>query len=147
MWPGARSRSKINSHLRRMCGRFLLDRPPLPAIALADNVAVLTAIGNDYAFADVFVRQVEGLGEAGDVAIGISTSGRSENVIRAIEGARRAGLWTVGLTGASGGRLTQVADLCVCVPSTEVPRIQEAHALVGHILCELVESAMFEANP
>jgi D-sedoheptulose 7-phosphate isomerase len=128
-----------------MSGRFLIDRRALPAIALADNVAAITAIGNDYSFADIFARQVEGFGSAGDVAIGISTSGRSENVIKAIEIARRLGLYTVGLTGASGGRLSQVADLCLCMPSTDVPRIQEAHTLVGHILCEVVESTMFEA--
>jgi len=128
-----------------MCGRFLIDRRALPAIALADNVAALTAIGNDYAYADVFARQIEGFGVAGDVAIGISTSGRSENVVRALELAGRRGLVTVALTGETGGRLPEVAELCLCMPSTETPRIQEAHALIGHILCELVESALFGA--
>ena len=126
-----------------MCGRFLLERPALPAIALADNGAALTAIANDYAFADVFSRQVEAFGAPGDVAIGISTSGMSENVVRAIETARARGLATAALTGGSGGRLAAVAELCVTVPATEVPRIQEAHGLLGHVLCELVESALF----
>jgi D-sedoheptulose 7-phosphate isomerase len=126
-----------------MCGRFLIDRRSLPAIALADNVAALTAIGNDYAFEDVFARQIDGFGAPGDVAIGISTSGGSENVIRAITAARGNGLLTVALTGGSGGRLAQEAELCLCMPCTETPRIQEGHALVGHILCELVESALF----
>jgi D-sedoheptulose 7-phosphate isomerase len=126
-----------------MCGRFLLERRALPALALADNSAALTAIGNDYSFADVFARQIEAFGVAGDVAIGISTSGMSENVIRAIETARAKGLVTVALTGRSGGRLAGAADFVIGVPASETPRIQEGHGLLGHILCELVEGALF----
>jgi len=126
-----------------MCGRFLVDRRPLAAIALSDNTAAVTAIGNDYAFEEVFARQVEGLGKAGDVAVGLTTSGRSRNVISGLSSARAKGLVTVGFTGASPGPLLEVADHCICVPSTSVPRIQEAHVLLGHTVCELVEAALF----
>jgi D-sedoheptulose 7-phosphate isomerase len=126
-----------------MCGRFLLERRALPALALADNGAALTAIGNDYSFADVFARQIEAFGAAGDVAIGISTSGMSDNVIRAVDLARAKGLVTVALTGGSGGRLADAAELVISVPATETPRIQEGHGLLGHVLCELVERALF----
>jgi D-sedoheptulose 7-phosphate isomerase len=126
-----------------LCGRFLLERRPLPAIALADSSAVVTSIGNDYSFDDVFARQVEAFAETGDVAIGLTTSGRSRNVLRAMEVARQNGMVTVGLTGASPGPLEDLVDHCLCVPSTSVPRIQEVHALLGHTLCELVEATMF----
>jgi D-sedoheptulose 7-phosphate isomerase len=129
-----------------MCGRFLFDRRALPAIALADNVASVTAIANDYSFADVFARQIEGFGRPGDVAVGISTSGESENVIKAVQVARRNGLVTVAFTGGDGGRLAREADLVVCVPNRDTPRIQEAHTLLGHVLCELVEDALFGAG-
>jgi D-sedoheptulose 7-phosphate isomerase len=129
-----------------MCGRFLIDRRSLPALALADNIAAVTAIGNDYAFEDVFARQMQGFGAPGDVAVGISTSGQSENVVRAMQVARANGLCTVALTGGSGGRLAQVAELCLLMPSAETPRIQEGHALIGHILCELVESTLFASD-
>jgi D-sedoheptulose 7-phosphate isomerase len=130
-----------------MCGRFLVDRRPLPALALADNTAALTAIGNDYSFDNVFARQVEGHGRAGDVAIGITTSGTSRNVIAALEVARREGLVTVALTGESPGPLETIVDYWINVPSTVTPRIQEAHTLLGHTLCELVEGALFDARP
>jgi D-sedoheptulose 7-phosphate isomerase len=123
-------------------GRYYLERRSLPAIALADPVP-LSAIGNDYAFADVFARQIEGLGEPGDVAIGISTSGASANVIRGLEAANTKGMVTVALTGARGRRLAEVADYCIVVPSEETPRIQEGHILVCHVLCELVERELF----
>jgi D-sedoheptulose 7-phosphate isomerase len=122
-----------------LVGRYLCERRSLPAIALADNPSSLTAIGNDYAYAEVFARQVEGLGSPGDVAIGLSTSGRSENVVRAIEVANAQGLTTVGFTGKGGGRLIDVCDHCVCVPSDETPRIQECHMLLGHTMCEAIE--------
>lgn len=124
-------------------GRYLLDRASLPAVALSDNAAALTAIGNDYDFSDVFARQVEGVGAPGDVALGLSTSGKSENVVRALESASDHGLVTVGLTGAAGGRVKQAADHCLCVPSEETARIQEGHMLIGHTLCELVERELF----
>lgn len=124
-------------------GRYLLDRASLPAVALSDNSAAVTAIGNDYDYAEVFSRQVEGVGARGDVAVGLSTSGRSANVVRGLESARRGGLVTVGFTGAAGGRVEQAADHCLCVPSEETPRIQEGHMLIGHTLCELVERELF----
>ena len=125
-----------------MTGRFLKDRPALPAISLTANTSSLTAIANDYSFDLVFARQVEALGLVGDVAVGISTSGNSRNVICAIEVARKKGLTTVALTGKGGGNLRSVADYCFTVPSTETPRIQEAHILIGHIICELVENEL-----
>ena len=124
-------------------GKFYLDRRPLPAEALTVNTSSLTAIGNDYAFEQVFARQVEALGNPGDMAIGISTAGNSSNVFRAVRTAKHKGLITVGLTGANGGRLKGEVDYCICVPSEDTPRIQEAHILVGHILCELVEERLF----
>jgi len=126
-----------------LVGRFYLDRAPLPALALTVNTSVLTAIGNDYAFAEIFARQIAAHGRPGDVAIGLSTSGDSANVVEGLRAARRGGLITVGLTGAGGGRIAAVADLCLRVPSSDTPRIQEGHILLGHILCELVERALF----
>lgn len=124
-------------------GKFYFDRPALPAEALTVNTSSLTAIGNDYSFDVVFSRQVEAFGAAGDVLIGITTSGNSRNVVEAFRVARQRGIVTVGLTGASGGKLKDEADYCICIASTDTPRIQEQHILVGHILCELVEQALF----
>jgi D-sedoheptulose 7-phosphate isomerase len=124
-------------------GKFYFDRPALPAEALTVNTSSLTAIGNDYSFDQVFSRQVEAFGDAGDVCIGISTSGNSRNVVEAFRVARRKGMVTVAMTGTSGGQLVAEADYCICIPSTDTPRIQEHHILVGHVLCELVEQALF----
>jgi D-sedoheptulose 7-phosphate isomerase len=126
-------------------GRFAFDRPALPALALSVNTSCLTAIGNDYGFDQVFSRQLEALARPGDVAIGFSTSGNSPNVLHAISTAKKMGLQTVALTGTPGGKLKQVADLdhCVCVPSSETPRIQECHILIGHIVAELVEQELY----
>jgi D-sedoheptulose 7-phosphate isomerase len=124
-------------------GRYYLDRPALPAQALTANASTLTAIGNDYAYDQIFSRQIEAFGQAGDVAIGISTSGNSRNVIEALRAAKRKDLVTVGMTGESGGQLKSEVDYCICVPSGDTPRIQEAHVLIGHILSELVEQAIF----
>jgi D-sedoheptulose 7-phosphate isomerase len=124
-------------------GRFAFDRAPLPALSLTNNSSSITAIANDYGFDQIFSRQIEGLGHAGDVAIGISTSGQSPNVIRAISAAKRIGLHTVGLTGCDGKELKDAVDYCIAVPSTETPRIQECHILIGHIISELVEETMF----
>jgi D-sedoheptulose 7-phosphate isomerase len=126
-------------------GRFLIERRPVPAMALTVNTSCLTAIGNDYGYELVFSRQVEAFGRPGDIAVGISTSGNSPSVIEGIRTARRLGLCTVGLSG-SGGRLKEEAELCVCVPSSETPRIQESHILIGHILCELAEEAIVRAS-
>ncbi|HTR25340.1 MAG TPA: D-sedoheptulose 7-phosphate isomerase [Terriglobales bacterium] len=123
-----------------LVGRYLRERPALPAIALTTNTSVLTAIANDYAYEQVFARQIEALGNRGDVAIGITTSGNSSNVLRAMETASTKGLVTIGLTGATGGKLRALVTHCLCVPSTDTPRIQECHILTGHILCEIVES-------
>jgi D-sedoheptulose 7-phosphate isomerase len=124
-------------------GKFYFDRPALPAEALTANTSSLTAIGNDYSFDQVFSRQVEAFGVAGDVCIGISTSGNSRNVIEAFRVARRKGIVTVAMTGSSGGQMKAEADYSICIPSTDTPRIQEHHILVGHMLCELVEHALF----
>jgi D-sedoheptulose 7-phosphate isomerase len=125
-----------------LAGRFLADRRSLPGIALTTNTSALTAIGNDYSFEDVFARQVEGLGAAGDIAFGISTSGNSKNVLRAMEVAARKRMTTVGLSGR-GGKLAAICDHCICIPSDQTPRIQEAQILTGHILCEIVERQLF----
>jgi D-sedoheptulose 7-phosphate isomerase len=126
-----------------LVGRFAFDRPALPALAFSVNTSCVTAIGNDYGFDQVFSRQVEALARAGDVAIGISTSGNSPNVVNAVLAARKMGLRTIGLTGAGGGALAKSAEFCICVPSKETPRIQECHILIGHIISELVEREIF----
>jgi D-sedoheptulose 7-phosphate isomerase len=124
-------------------GRFAFDRPALPALALSVNTSCVTAIGNDYGFDKVFSRQLEALGRPGDVAIGISTSGNSENVLSGLSAATSLGLRTVGLTGETGGNMKGFAEYCICVPSKETPRIQECHILIGHIIAEIVEVAIF----
>ncbi|AWK90207.1 D-sedoheptulose 7-phosphate isomerase [Azospirillum thermophilum] len=124
-----------------LTGRYLHDRPPLAAVALTVDSSALTAIANDYSYDEVFARQVRALGRAGDVLVGISTSGNSRNVVAALEAARALGLRTVGLTGAGGGRMAELCDVCIRVPSTDTPRIQEMHIAAGHMLCELVETA------
>lgn len=123
--------------------RFRLERSPLPAIALTTDTSVLTAIANDYAFTQVFAKQVLALGQRGDVALGISTSGRSENVLRGLAKAKEKGLFTIGLGGGLGGEMPKVTDLLLLVPSEETPRIQEAHLFFIHLVCELVEEAIF----
>jgi D-sedoheptulose 7-phosphate isomerase len=122
-----------------LVGRFLLERPGLPALSLSDNASAVTSIANDYTYDRVFARQVEALGRRGDVALGISTSGRSPNVLAGLEAARERELATLALTGGDGGAMRAAADVCIVVPSGETPRIQEGHTLVAHLLCELVE--------
>src|SRR5260221_3199282 len=126
-----------------LVGRFAFDRPALPALALSVNTSCVTAIGNDFGFEQVFSRQLEALARPGDVAIGISTSGNSANVIHALTTAKKIGLHTVCLTGRTGGRLRSEVDHCICAPSTESPRIQECHILIGHIISEIVERQIF----
>jgi D-sedoheptulose 7-phosphate isomerase len=128
-----------------LLGRFFVDRRPLAAVALADTTAAMTAISNDYGYLEVFARQVRGLGRPGDVAVGLSTSGTSGNVVRGLEAARELGLVTVAFTGASGGKLVDVADVCVRVPSEDTPRVQELCMLLGHTLCEIVERELVAA--
>jgi len=127
-----------------LVGRFLKERRPLFAVALNTNSSVLTSIGNDYGYDRIFERQVEASAKPEDVVIGISTSGNSPNIIRAIEAAHRIGSTTIGMTGLSGGLLKGAADILLNVPSGETPRIQESHILIGHIICELVERAIEE---
>jgi D-sedoheptulose 7-phosphate isomerase len=123
-------------------GRYLLVRGPLPALALNSSAAVVTAVANDYGFDQVFARQLEGLAVSGDVAVAISTSGNSPSVIEGVMCARRLGLYTIGMTGESGGRLRGLVDVLIAAPSEETPRIQECHILVGHALCDAVEQAI-----
>jgi D-sedoheptulose 7-phosphate isomerase len=125
-----------------LVGRFYLDRAPLAALSLADPTTSLTALGNDYGFADVFARQVAALGRPGDVAVGLSTSGSSANVVAALRTARERRLGTVALTGAAGGAVAEHADICLAVPTTDTPRVQELCMHLGHTICELVERAM-----
>jgi D-sedoheptulose 7-phosphate isomerase len=124
-------------------GRYMKERRALPAIALTVNTSCLTAIANDYSYTEVFARQLDALGAAGDVAIGISTSGNSPNILRGIEVANARGMITLGLTGRDGGKLKYTAQRCICTPSDVTPRIQEVHILIGHILCEIVEQDLF----
>jgi D-sedoheptulose 7-phosphate isomerase len=126
-----------------MVGRFLLERKALPAIALTTDTSILTAVGNDYGFDDVFKRQVEALALPGDVLIGLSTSGNSKNVKRALEVGKDVGAITIGLLGRDGGEIGSISDFNLTVPSTETPRIQEAHLVMIHILCDLVEKGLF----
>lgn len=123
--------------------RYVMDRPPLPAIALTTDTSILTSISNDFAFNEVFAKQIRALGQKGDVAIGISTSGTSANIIKAFEVAKEMEIKTVALTGNDGGVLAKMADITLIVSSTSTPRIQETHILVGHILCEMVEHYLF----
>ena len=127
-----------------LVGRFELQRKPLPAIALTTDSSILTAVSNDFGFEESFARQVQALAAEGDILIAISTSGKSANVLRAVDAARRAGCYTAGLTGKSGGGLAACVDLLLAVPSEKTQRIQEAHGLIGHMYCGLVERALSE---
>jgi D-sedoheptulose 7-phosphate isomerase len=123
-------------------GRYLKERAPLPALALNTNTSAITAIGNDYGYEQTFSRQLSALSSKGDVAVGISTSGNSQNVVEALLRARELGLFSIALTGASGGKLRGMVDVLINVPSEETPRIQECHILAGHAICDAVESAI-----
>ena len=127
-----------------LSGRFYFDRPPLNAEALHCNTSYLTAVGNDYGYEMVFSRLLRGTGHKGDVLVGISTSGNSKNILKAYEVCREMGIHTISLTGQTGGAMAAVSDLLLNVPSTDTPRIQESHILIGHIICELVETALFK---
>ncbi|OMC56567.1 phosphoheptose isomerase [Mycobacterium sp. IS-836] len=126
-----------------LMGRFAFDRPGLAALSLPDATAAMTAIGNDYSYDEVFTRQVLAAGRPGDVVVGLSTSGNSPNVVRALEAAGQAGMTTVVLTGARGGKVAGLADICIRVPSDDTGRIQEACLHLGHTICEMVEAALF----
>ena len=126
-----------------MVGRFLIERKALPAIALSTDTSILTAVGNDYGFDDVFRRQVEALAGPGDVVFGISTSGNSPNVLRALEAARAQGCTTIGLLGRDGGAIAPLVDLAMVVPVEKTPHVQECHLAIIHMLCDLVERRLF----
>ena len=126
-----------------LVGRFGPDRSALPGISLSTDTSILTALGNDYGYEKIFSRQIEALGCAGDIAIGISTSGNSPNVIAAAGVARSKGLFTVGFTGETGGKLKDHVEVLFSVPSRQIPRIQETHLLLGHIICDLVDRELF----
>jgi len=123
--------------------RFLIDRPPLPAIALNTDTAVLTSISNDFGYDQIFSKQLSALGHEGDVVIGISTSGNSPNIVKALDVAKKKGMKTVVLTGGTGGKLINVADYTFVVPSKHTPHIQETHITLGHILCQQVDEVLF----
>lgn len=127
-----------------LLGRFYRDRPALGAVSLPDATAAITAIGNDFAFDAVFARQLQGIARAGDVAVGLSTSGNSANVVAALRAARELEVCPIGMTGARGGAVAEVADICIAVPSEDTPRIQELCLHLGHSICEIVERELFE---
>ena len=126
-----------------LSGRFYTDRDALPAEALHCNTSYLTAVANDYSYDVIYARLVKGIAHSGDVLVGLSTSGNSGNIIQAFEMARQKGVITVGFTGESGGKLKAISDYLINIPSTDTPRIQESHILVGHIICQLVEEKYF----
>jgi D-sedoheptulose 7-phosphate isomerase len=124
--------------------RFIIERPPLPAVALSTDTSVITSIANDYDFSDIFAKQIRALGQDGDIAWGISTSGSSPNVIKALEDAKKLGMTTIAMTGKDGGRMAKIADYCLNVPSNSVPRIQEVHITAGHAICEMIDYKLFK---
>jgi D-sedoheptulose 7-phosphate isomerase len=126
-----------------LMGRFGFDRPGLSAMSLPDATAAVTAIGNDYSYSEVFTRQVLAAGRPGDVAVGLTTSGNSENVVQAVEAAAKAGMVTVAMTGATGGMVAEAASITLQVPTTDTARVQEACMHLGHVICEMVEAALF----
>lgn len=126
-----------------LSGRFYFDRDPLNAEALHVNTSFLTAVANDYSYDEVFSRSVKAQGKKGDILIGFSTSGNSQNIINAFNTAHQLGMLTIGLTGESGGKMKSICDYLINVPSTDTPRIQESHILIGHIICEIIEDRMF----
>jgi len=131
-----------------LVARFYFDRPGLSAISLSTDTSILTAVGNDYGFDRLFSRQIEAHGMDGDVFIALSTSGNSSNILKALEACKVKGVKTIGLTGEGGGKMADLCDICIKVPSTETPRIQESHILIGHIICYLVEETLFgHLNP
>ena len=124
--------------------RFVIERPPLPAIALTTDTSIITSIGNDYDFTEIFSKQIRAIGRKGDIAWGMSTSGTSPNVIKAIQAAKKIGMVTVGLTGRDGGELAKIVDYSLNVSSTSTPRIQEVHITLGHVICEMIDFRLFQ---
>jgi len=129
-----------------LSGRFYFDRAPLASEALHCNSSYLTAVANDYGYDEVFARIIKGIGKKGDVLVGLSTSGNSQNIIKAFEVAKQQGINVIAFTGATGGKMKELADILLNVPSTDTPRIQEAHITVGHVICEQVEQRIFGAK-
>jgi D-sedoheptulose 7-phosphate isomerase len=127
-------------------GRFYKDREALPAEALHCNTSYLTAVANDYSFDVIYARLISGIGQTGDVLVGLSTSGNSKNILLAFEAAKKIGIITVGFTGNSGGKLKTESDFLINIPSTDTPRIQESHIMIGHIICQLVEEMYFSPS-
>jgi len=143
IWFGNGGSATQSQHMAgEFVGRFQRQRRSLPSISLTENMASVTAIGNDYAFQQIFSRQLEGLAQPGDVAVGLSTSGNSPNVVEALRKAKSLKVHTIGLTGGTGGQMAALCDLCICVPSTVTARVQEVHLTIGHLLCALVEDAL-----
>ncbi len=147
VWFGNGGSAADSQHLAaELVGRFTRERRALPAIALTTDSSILTALANDYSFDGVFARQVEAHCRPGDVAVGISTSGNSPNVLQGLQKARDLGVFTIGLTGGSGGRMARHADLCLVVPARATARIQEGHILLGHMVCDWVEAAVMNGE-
>jgi len=126
--------------------RFRVEREPLPAIALSTDTSIITSIGNDYSFDEIFSKQIVALGNMGDIALGITTSGNSPNILNAFKIARDKGLFTIGLLGKDGGKARTMVDLAIIINHTDTPRIQEAHITIGHIICSVIDRRIFEAN-
>ena len=147
VWFGNGGSATQSQHMAaEFVGRFQRERRALPSISLTENMASVTAIGNDYAFDQIFSRQLEGLAQPGDVAVGLSTSGTSRNVLEGLRKAKELKVHTIGLTGGTGGQMAGLCEVCICVPSTVTARIQEVHLTIGHILCGVVEDALSNAR-
>ena len=143
IWFGNGGSATQSQHMAgEFVGRFQRERRSLPSLSLTENMASVTAIGNDYGFEQIFSRQLEGLAQPGDVAVGLSTSGNSPNVVAGLRQAKAMGVAAIGLTGGSGGQMAGLCDVCICVPSGVTARIQEVHLTIGHILCGLVEDEL-----
>jgi len=144
LWCGNGGSAADAQHLAaEFSGRYYYDRPPLYSEALHVNTSYVTAVANDYSYEEIYARMTEAIGQEGDILIGMSTSGNSGNVVRALERAKQLGMVTIGLTGLGGGKMKELCDLCIEVPSGDTPRIQECHMLIGHTVCEIVEAAIF----
>ena len=148
IWFGNGGSATQSQHMAaEFIGRFRAERRSLASLSLAENMASVTAIGNDYAFEQIFSRQLEGLAQPGDVAVGLSTSGNSANVLKALQRCKELQVTTIGLTGGTGGQMAVLCDVCIVVPSSVTARIQEVHLTIGHILCGLVEDALTTEHP
>ncbi len=144
LWCGNGGSAADAQHLAaELSGRFYMDREPLFSEALHVNGSYVTAVANDYSYDEIYARMVRAAGRKGDVLIGMSTSGNSPNIVKALEAARKIGMQTIGMTGETGGQLKDLCDLLINIPSKDTPRIQECHMLLGHLMCELIEDSLF----